>query len=181
VHLELDEIGAGGIVREYSVAAETFPELLAIAEAAQFDFSTLLEFQLRLQRVGTLVVLDGQLTFGIKNMCGRCLDPFDLKIESSFALTFTPRKETSAEQEIEELELEDEELGLVYYEDERLDLLIPLQEQVVVSLPISPLCDEACRGLCPECGMNLNKTSCSCEKKIFNNKFASLGKLKIDS
>jgi len=181
VRLGLDEIEAGGVVREYTVPVTTFPDLSAVADAAQFDFTTFLEFRLRFKRAGALVELDGYLTFGIKDICGRCLIPFETKIESSFTLTFTPGKESSFDQQIEELELEDEELGQVFYDDEHLELLVPLQEQVIISLPISPLCKEECLGLCAECGRNLNETICTCEKKVFNNKFAALGKLKLDS
>lgn len=181
MRLELDEISAGGVVREYSVPVETFTELHALADTGQFDFTSALEFRLRLQRAGSLVELDGHLAVSINEVCGRCLSPFEERIESEFSLTFTPQKKSEPEQEELELELETEELGLISYEGEQIDLRDALQEQVVLSLPISPLCKEDCLGLCIECGKNLNKTSCDCEKKLFNNKFATLKNLKIDS
>lgn len=181
MHLKLEEISDGEVIREYSAPVETFPELKALADSAQFDFTSMLEFQLRLQRVGSLVELDGRLAVNVKDTCGRCLSPFETRIESSFELTFTPRKDTTTEDEMEEVELEDQELGLIPYDDEEIDLRDPLQEQVIISLPISPLCKEDCLGLCAECGTNLNEKRCTCEKKIFNSKFAALQKLKLDS
>jgi uncharacterized protein len=180
VHLKLDEIGVGAVVREYSLPFGTFPELQVLADTAQFEFTSPIAFHLRLQKVGSLVEVDGRLAFDIKEVCGRCLTPFETRIESSFEVTFTPRKTGSAEQELEEVELDDEELGLIPYAGEEIDLREPLQEQVVISLPISPLCKEECLGLCPECGTNLNETDCTCEKKLFNNKFTALKKLKLD-
>lgn len=179
MRLELDEISAGGVDREYSSPVEVFPELVTHAQTSRFNFISPLKFRIRLQRAGTLVELDGQLDFRVEEVCGRCLASFGERIESSFALTFTPPRESDPE--LEERELETEELGLLTYDGEQIDLHDPLQEQVLISLPISPLCKDECLGLCPECGVNLNETRCDCEKKLFNNKFAALKNLKIDS
>jgi uncharacterized protein len=43
-----------------------------------------------------------------------------------------------------------------------LDLGELLREQFLLALPMKPLCDDGCRGLCPECGANLNRTPCGC-------------------
>lgn len=177
--LELGDIGTDGLVREFSVAAETFPELKALVESGQLIFTSPLVFTLRLQRAGTLVELDGKLTVGIKEDCGRCLARFSERVNAEFSLTFTPQKEPEPDQE--EVELQADQLGLIPYDAEQIDLLLPLQEQVIVSLPISPVCKEECLGLCSECGVNRNEIDCGCEKKLFNNKFAALKNLKIDS
>ena len=43
-----------------------------------------------------------------------------------------------------------------------LDLGELMREQFVLALPMKPLCREACKGLCPQCGTNLNKATCDC-------------------
>lgn len=179
MRIELDEISAGGIVREFTLAVESYPELLALAESDQFSFTTPLAYRLRLQKSGKLIELEGEVAFTIKEVCGRCLSPFEDQLKSSFALTFTPQKEDASDQE--EVELEAGQLGLITYEGEVLDLHEALQEQVIISLPLSPICSEGCKGLCPECGQDLNEALCSCEKKVFNNKFSALKNLKLDS
>ena len=78
-----------------------------------------------------------------------------------------------------EVELEAAELDLTTYKDEILDLQDPLQEQLLMAIPISPICCEECLGLCPECGVNMNITRCDCVKKIFNNKFNILSELNL--
>lgn len=180
MRLELDEITPGGIIREYSIPAESFPELKLLTDSGQMAFATPVEFSLRLQRPGQMVELDGILAVTIQEICGRCLAELETRITSTFSLTFTPRKEEGSGDE-EEVELHAEELGLIPYDGDRIDLSESLQEQVIISLPISPLCKDDCLGLCAECGANLNESSCSCEKKVFNNKFAALKTLKIDS
>ncbi|WP_161947615.1 YceD family protein [Malonomonas rubra] len=146
------------------------------------DITAPLQFELRFQQSGQLVELDGKFSTSVELGCGRCLKRYTADLASEFALTFTPFvEEQEGNEEEEEVELETDELGLVYYRDDCLDLLHPLQDQVVMALPISPLCSDECAGLCSECGCNLNETQCGCEKKIFNNKFSALAGLKIDS
>jgi uncharacterized protein len=38
-----------------------------------------------------------------------------------------------------------------------------LRENVLLNLPLQPLCRADCRGLCPHCGVNLNESSCGCQ------------------
>jgi uncharacterized protein len=53
-------------------------------------------------------------------------------------------------------------LALSYYEGEEIDLTPLVHEQIILALPTRPLCGEACRGLCPRCGANLNAAPCGC-------------------
>ena len=46
-------------------------------------------------------------------------------------------------------------------------------------MPLKPLCDETCKGLCPQCGANLNHETCTCAAEAVNSPFALLAKLKI--
>jgi uncharacterized protein len=53
-------------------------------------------------------------------------------------------------------------------------------EQVFLALPTRPLCDEECRGLCPQCGVNRNAGQCSCTVDAGDPRLAVLRGLKID-
>jgi uncharacterized protein len=46
--------------------------------------------------------------------------------------------------------------------DDILDLEPLARDAVLLELPLAPLCKEDCRGLCPQCGANLNLDTCSC-------------------
>ncbi len=178
MRIELKDIKGGLLVQDYDCAVADFPELQTLLEESGAAFSGPIHFHLRLQRVGQLVEVDGLLNAGVSLFCGRCLQPFSEAIADRFSLTFTPRKPD--QESVEELELASDELGLIHYQDEVIDLLDPLQEQLIMALPISPLCREDCGGLCPECGQNLNLGRCKCEKKVFNNKFSALAGFKLD-
>lgn len=181
MRLELKDIKDGGLEQGFSWPVERFPGLRDLEEQEDLAFKGPLKFQLRLQKAGQLVELDGHLQGCVSLACGRCLQAFDYPLDADFALTFSPQPTAIDEEEVEaEVELDADELGLIYYRDEALELLQPLEEQVIMALPISPICRQECRGLCPECGCNLNEQTCTCEKKLFNSKFSALAKLKLD-
>jgi uncharacterized protein len=50
---------------------------------------------------------------------------------------------------------------------------------VVLAFPLRALCNEACKGLCAQCGTDLNKAACSCTRVISASKFAALRELKL--
>jgi uncharacterized protein len=181
MHLELKDIDDHGLEQGYSCSIESFPGLLDLQEHEDTRFTAPLDFRLRLQKSGQIVTLNGSVTTCIACVCGHCLQKFEQPVVSDFVLIFTPQSNAAAAEESEEVELDAEELGLVYYQNDTLELLQPLQDQVLMALPMSPLCSEDCRGLCLECGCDLNINTCQCEKKAFNNKFTALAGLKLDT
>ncbi len=55
-----------------------------------------------------------------------------------------------------------------------------MRDEILLALPINPLCQESCRGLCPVCGGNRNLTACTCKSEVAPAAaFAALGKLKL--
>jgi uncharacterized protein len=78
------------------------------------------------------------------------------------------------------IELSAEEGGLIIFAGREIDLKEALQEQVVMSIPMRPLCAETCKGLCSRCGANLNDGDCGCRQNSFNIKFAALKDLKLN-
>jgi uncharacterized protein len=92
--------------------------------------------------------------------CSRCVEPFRMPVDAPFDLRFLPASEASAEPE---REVEEEDLETSFYRDDRIDLNELLREQFYLALPMKPLCGDQCKGLCPQCGMNLNTGTCDCE------------------
>lgn len=179
MRIELKDIKGGMLEQGYSCSLADFPELSSISADGGPKFGEPLTFRLRLQQSGRLVEVDGHLDAQIVLQCGRCLRTFEQQLTESFTLTFAPCGHANKPEE--EVELEAVELGLIVYEDDVLELQAPLQEQLLMAIPINPLCSEKCRGLCPECGVDLNTAKCNCVKKIFNNKFNVLADINLKS
>jgi uncharacterized protein len=80
----------------------------------------------------------------------------------------------------EEVELRVEDIGLIYFRGEEINLRDGIQEQVVMAFPLRFLCTEACKGLCTQCGADLNQGDCGCKVEPTTNKFAALKDLKLN-
>ena len=91
----------------------------------------------------------GRATTRLGLECGRCLEPFEIPVDAEFELRYVPQAETAGE---EEREIEEDDLTTAFYREGMLDLIDLMREQFVLALPMKPLCSEACKGLCPQCG-----------------------------
>ena len=110
--------------------------------------------------------------------CSRCLEPFRLPVDATFDIRYLPASEASHQ---EENEVEEEDLGTSYYRDDQIDLNELLREQFYLALPMKPLHSEDCKGLCPQCGTNLNTGTCACESGWEDPRLAGLKALKRES
>ena len=85
--------------------------------------------------------------------CRRCINPFEVDITATLDLLFSMGDESSEPDEADER----------YYDGETLDISEDVRRTLVLEIPTWSLCSETCKGLCPECGTDLNTTECSCE------------------
>jgi uncharacterized protein len=105
------------------------------------------------------VRITGRAGATLELACSRCLEGFRVPVDASFDLLYLP---AASEPGAGEQEVEEDDLGTSYYRDGVIDLADLVREQLFLALPMKPLCQDACRGLCPECGTNLNTGSCAC-------------------
>jgi uncharacterized protein len=101
----------------------------------------------------------GRATTRLELQCGRCLEVFQLPVDASFELRYVPVIDLAAEPE---REIAEDDLTTAFYREGSLDVIELLREEFQLALPMKPLCTQACRGLCPACGANLNRTECGC-------------------
>ncbi|MBI2188768.1 MAG: DUF177 domain-containing protein [Acidobacteria bacterium] len=121
--------------------------------------------------------LVGSVHADLELTCSRCLEPFAITVGAPFDLRYLPASAISTEPE---REVADEDLDLSYYRDDRIDLNELLREQFYLALPMKPLCREDCRGLCPQCGANLNTAACGCASTWDDPRLAALNALRLD-
>ncbi len=84
-------------------------------------------------------------------------------------------KEAAAEPEVE---LEKDELGAIVIEGEHLDTEPLIIEQILLEIPMKPLCAAECRGLCPRCGADRNVLPDCCEEPAGDERWEALGALR---
>jgi uncharacterized protein len=122
-------------------------------------------------------IADGTVTFTADLTCSRCAEPYPIANTSTFHVRFRPRPEISAVNE--EIEITDkEELDVEFYSDRVVPLRDLAMEQIQLSIPMKPLCDENCLGLCPTCGVNRSREECSCETSIVDERWGALKNLR---
>jgi uncharacterized protein len=114
---------------------------------------------------GDSVHVKGRFTAEAGLGCSRCLERSLFPVGQALDVFYLPRivdRTVDAEEE-DDVELSDHDLVVAYYEGGRFDLGELVREQIVLSLPMKPLCVEGCRGLCLQCGANRNQHDCGCK------------------
>lgn len=177
----IDDIKDEGLAIAFEEKPEEFPILEDITHTGECGFYSPLKFKVRAIRIKELVKIEGRLDTRIRLTCSRCLEPFESPLVTSFVLTYAQEpSETTKMSDGGGIELSAEDAGLIIFTGREIDLKAALQEQVVMSIPMRPLCSQTCKGLCSGCGANLNAGDCGCQKKSFNIKFAALKNLKLN-
>lgn len=149
---------------------ENFPE------SSDIDFSLRkVEVTGHITKISSTVFIKGSLSAIIDIACSRCLEGASLTVGGDFAYTMVPLTPETRE----DLELRAEDLEVSSYQADFIDLAPIICEQIVLQIPIKPLCSEDCKGLCPYCGANLNVASCKCDLEIIDDRLAVLKNLKI--
>lgn len=130
--------------------------------------------RLRIDKIGPDIVVKGNITTIAELQCSRCLKAFSMDIDVDVIAEYRPVEELRAD---ERHEIKEDELDLGFYKGDEIDVQEAIAEQIILSIPMKPLCSESCRGLCPRCGADLNLAPCTCDVKDVNPQFEALKKL----
>jgi uncharacterized protein len=177
--IRLKDIKEQGLSLEFAEDAECFPAVVELFADREIEILQPIWTKLRAIRVGDMIEVQGSSSTRVRFPCSRCLSAQEIPVESHYELTFVKQLPPVTEEEVaEEIELRAEEMGLVEFHGDEIDLKEAIQEQVILALPLRALCNDACRGLCPQCGANLNEAGCQCPPSEFRNKFSLLKEFK---
>ncbi len=119
-----------------------------------FPFTTPVKLEGQIRNSAGVVAVDALITFKIDIICDRCAEDAVLSFEVPMNHGLVP-------------ELNDEENDdYILVEDMKLDIAELTLEDIYLALPAKLLCKADCKGVCPQCGANLNEGSCNCKKEI---------------
>ena len=145
-----------------------------VFEPGMIDFSAesvrqiaSMSWQASAERAGAEIRITGSLRTTMEFSCSRCLDPARYEIDKSFDLFFRHRDEMAFDED-DEIELTERETRTAFFTGTQLAMGDIMREQVLLALPMKPLCKADCKGLCPVCGTNLNSGSCGCPDEHFS-------------
>lgn len=113
--------------------------------------------------------LKAKVASSAKLGCDRCLRIFDKELRSNFKIYYSSKYSDSEEQNTRHLSLS----------NPIIDLLDDVRSSLVLSLPIKLLCEENCKGLCPNCGVNRNQQECACHTEKTDGRWEALKDLQV--
>ena len=132
--------------------------------AAEIEAGRPVGIDLLLERVPEGIVVRGNLTATWSSACSRCLEPVGGEIS------------VHVDELFELVPLEGETYKL---DEDAIDLEPMVRDALLLELPLAPLCDPDCAGLCATCGANHNLTRCECVTSEIDPRWAALRSLEL--
>ncbi len=177
--LQVSQLHEGENRLEYSADKnEPIRKLVERLKLAGHPIDGNLKAVLQLTKLEPNYYLRGRLQYNLKPLCSRCADTFPYPVDHAFELGLV-HLANGKPQRTATLAEESEELDLNWFSDHELNLEPILEEQFNLSLPFQPLCSPDCRGICQNCGKDLNEGACGCGTTKADNPFSVLKNLKV--
>jgi uncharacterized protein len=133
--------------------------------------------EVSLLRTGHGILADVKFETSLPVECARCLEDTRVRLSGEFHEEFVPTVDVRTGAP---LPPDPDSEAFPIDANHILDLDEPLRQYILMNTPLQPLCREDCRGLCPECGQDLNAGTCACEPSLEGSPFAALKSL-LDS
>lgn len=147
-----------------------------------YSFTKPINAEVKIYRAEGNLYTDITMSGEVETSCGRCLEPakteFEGELKYLFSLSADAENLTREEQE-GNADGDEDIIVLDSWEDE-IDLSPQLWEVTLTALPAVILCKPDCKGLCPQCGANLNSEKCSCTNSSGDARFEVLRQLMED-
>jgi uncharacterized protein len=138
------------------------------------DYASPVVGYLNFHRTSNMLVIRGELEAAVRDECVRCLDevivPIETEVEEEFIIenmqVVANPNEEDGNQSVQ-----------AYFKDQDLILDEFIRQQLLLEKPLYPLCAEDCKGLCGQCGCDLNEGTCNCTAPVGDSRFSQLAEL----
>jgi uncharacterized protein len=129
----------------------------------------------KLTRTNRGILVDTNISTKVPVECSRCLTPFDIKLDIHFEEEYFPSIDVISGMPNE---ISEENSDYMIDEHHILDLTDAIRQNILLAIPMKPLCKPDCAGICPVCGKDLNKESCNCSYDEIDPRWKKLNNLK---
>lgn len=177
MRIRVDEIPEAGRILRFHWDQNRFSVFLPPEDPFPIELVRPLNVHLEIHKEVDHFRVTGTINGVLRTACHRCLRTFVHPLNETVDLYLVEEKEDVSE---EEVELEMEDLDYEFFDGEVIEVDRLVAEQVFLSLPVKVLCSDDCKGLCPNCGANLNEESCSCKKTSQGSPFSILEGFQIN-
>ena len=168
--LLLNDLEEGASRLEFAISAES----LELGDP-YFSFVSPIAASVEVVRVLDSFSTSGTVRWRVSGECCRCLAPVEEDLEAPFQVLL--QRKGASDDELEALEDQDE-VEIVDPGTRKVDLAGRIQDLVLLELPLRVYCRENCKGLCPQCGHDLNSGPCGCQPSAVDPRWEALAKLK---
>ena len=170
---------------EADLRREFLDGVLRAPPATEFHAAGASRLSGRVTRMGREVLVQARATVPLKGQCKRCLKPVTLDESVEIVRNYVPEDRLRAD--VQKVEGEDAEAtfdpNLVdeeAYGGREIDVGPAVREQVLLSIPASPVCREDCKGLCAMCGRDLNEGECGCDRTVMDPRWSALKGIQLE-
>jgi len=170
--LHVDRLESTPTAYEFEASEAWWQEQVIEGRDLDYAVDGPFRFGLEAYESGDDILLAGNFGGAIRVECGRCLQRYRHALAERFRLVLEPagERQPSDPEGAEALARDglclgdDLELGWYRGAEVRLDAFFT--ELISLALPLQPLCDQECKGLCPRCGIDRNRQHCGCEEEV---------------
>ena len=134
-------------------------------DGERIEFIEVLNVVGNITSIGDVLTLRASIKTNLKLHCSRCTEAFIYPIDIDIEERFTNNKELQDNEEI------------IFVDSDTLDIAKTVENIIISTLPIKKLCTDNCKGLCYQCGKNLNEGACHCETNDVDLRLAKLQEL----
>ena len=118
-----------------------------------------------LNRIDDDVYLKGAVMTSVVASCSRCLDTLSYPVDSDLKSHFVRSNDRSISKR--DVELHASDIDAEVYENQQIDLTQSIRDSILLAVPVICLCEKNCKGICSQCGKNLNQGLCKCVNESF--------------
>ena len=127
------------------------------------------------RRSGTEIIVSGRLSSQVNVECDRCLKRIDLPVSNDFKVDYVTEQDYESSRAAE---LSTDELDVSVFDGESINVDELVKEQILLSAPDRALCRDDCKGICSNCGADLNTGACNCQESEIDPRWEALKKFK---
>lgn len=136
-------------------------------------FNNPLQVDAKITKVGEDFLLDLEVKSKGKFVCDRCREYFKKAVTGRVQSLFTFNSD-------KDWQKTDTDIKLLKGHTKEIDLAEDIHDALLLTIPQKILCNDACLGLCPICGINLNTSDCQCSKTEIDSRWNGLKNIKFD-
>jgi uncharacterized protein len=170
MRIDIRELEAGPL----KVTGEVLPEDLNL-DPVDLKVVGRIPVTLTVEKAGREIRVRGGFQAELLLVCSRCLEPIEFSLAPQFDQFYQP---VGSSHLTGEIALQEKDTDIAFFRGDFIEVVDVVREQIVLAVPMKPMCREDCQGLCPYCGRNRNLESCDCRALVQDPRLAPLLKIK---